>query len=108
MSWLFLAAAICCEVAATLALRMGSRPGGRPAWFAAVAAGYLAAFGLLTLALRAGMGIGVAYGIWVACGVALAALASRVLFREPLTRVMGLGIALIAGGVLLIELGGAH
>lgn len=54
------------------------------------------------------MALGVAYGIWAAAGVALTAILSRILFKEPLTWVMGLGIILIAGGVLLIELGAAH
>ncbi|MCW2088227.1 UNVERIFIED_ORG: multidrug transporter EmrE-like cation transporter [Rhodococcus erythropolis] len=65
-------------------------------------------FRFLTLALDAGLTIGVAYGIWTACGVALTAIASRILFREPLTRLMMVGIGLIAAGVLLIELGASH
>ena len=60
---------------------------------------------LLSLALDAGMGIGVAYGIWTAVGVALTAVLSRYLFDEPLTRTMVLGIVLIATGVVLLELG---
>ncbi|MFV2172485.1 DMT family transporter [Actinomadura sp. LOL_016] len=108
MTWLLLAGAILSEVAATLSLRMVSQPGGSRAWLVAVVVGYLAAFGFLTLVLHDGLGIGVAYGIWAASGVALTAIASRVLFREALTRVMGLGIVLIAGGVLFIELGAAH
>ncbi|MFC6258329.1 QacE family quaternary ammonium compound efflux SMR transporter, partial [Kocuria oceani] len=43
-----------------------------------------------------------------AAGVALTAVAGRLLFGEPLSRLMVLGIALIMGGVLLIELGAAH
>ncbi|MBR7503027.1 hypothetical protein KCW65_23395, partial [Mycobacterium tuberculosis] len=54
---------------------------------------------------RTGFPLGVAYGIWAATGVALTALAGRVLFRERLTRVMIAGIALIIVGVLLIEVG---
>ena len=108
MSWLFLIVAILTEVSGTLALRMAAEPGARKTWYAAVAAGYLIALGMLTLALDAGMAIGVAYGVWAAAGVALTALASRFLFGEPLTRVMLLGIGLIMGGVLLIELGAAH
>ena len=61
--------------------------------------------GLLALALDAGMGIGVAYGVWTAIGVALTAVLSKALWNEPLTAVMGLGIALIAGGVILLEFG---
>jgi small multidrug resistance pump len=106
MSWVFLACAILVEVAATLSLRMASQ--GRKLWFAAVGVGYCAAFVFLTLALSGGIALGVAYGIWAASGVALTAFASRVLFEEPLTGVMGFGIVLIIAGVLLIELGGAR
>ncbi|GHA55632.1 cation transporter [Streptomyces purpurascens] len=82
--------------------------GGSKKWFIAVVAGFLAAFVFLTLALDGGLALGVAYGIWAASGVALAAVASRVLFHEPLTKVMGTGIGLIVVGVLVIELGAAH
>jgi small multidrug resistance pump len=106
MSWVYLALAIVTEVAATLSLRMASQ--GRALWYVPVGVGYLIAFTMLTLALSEGIPVGVAYGIWAAVGVALTAVASRVLFKEPLTKVMGLGIVLIIAGVLLIELGGAH
>ncbi|GAB4068366.1 SMR family transporter [Angustibacter speluncae] len=105
-AWLFLVLAMLSEVVATLSLRMAGT--GRRAWFVVVGAGYLAAFVLLSQSLAAGMPLGVAYGTWVAAGVALVALASRVLFGEPLTRTMAAGIVLIGAGVLLIELGRAH
>jgi small multidrug resistance pump len=104
MEWLYLAVAILVEVVATLALRVAAA--GRRTWYVGVVAGYVASFVLLSLALGEGLGIGVAYGIWTAVGVALTALASRLLFDEPLTRTMTLGIALIAAGVVLLELGG--
>ncbi|UNX55775.1 SMR family transporter [Georgenia sp. TF02-10] len=103
MGWLFLAGAILAEVTATLALRASID--GRRTWLALVAVGYLVAFTLLSLTLRHGIGIGVAYGIWTACGTALTAVGSRVLFDEPLTKLMVGGIVLIAAGVLLVELG---
>jgi small multidrug resistance pump len=103
--WVLLGAAILSEVAGTCALRVAAT--GRRRWYAFVVAGYVVSFVMLTLTLDAGVGIGVAYGIWAAVGVALTAIASRVLFAEPLTRTMAGGIALIACGVLLIELG-AH
>ena len=106
MSWLLLIGAVVCEVAGTLSLRMAAL--GDRGWYAAVAAGYLAAFGLLAATLATGLGIGIAYGIWAALGVALTALASRVLFREALTPTMLAGIGLIILGVLAIELGAAH
>ncbi len=104
--WVPLAAAVGCEVAATLSLRVASVT-GRRRWYVPVLVGYVAAFALLAVALAGGLPLGIAYGVWAACGVALAALASRLLFGEPLTPLMAAGIALIAVGVLLVELGAA-
>ncbi len=104
MTWVFLSGAILFEVAATLALRQsdGLR---RKVWMAPVVLGYLVAFVLLWLTLDSGLAVGVAYGVWAAMGVALTAMAAHVLFRDPLTPMMLVGIGAIAGGVLLIELG---
>ena len=104
--WLALAAAILVEVFATLSLR-ASDGFRKKAWIAPVVAGYLVCFYLLWLALSLGMPVGIAYGVWTACGVALVAVIARYLFAEPLTWVMVLGIALIIAGVLTIEMAGA-
>lgn len=103
--WLTLAGAIIIEVVATLSLR-ASDGFRKKAWIAPVVLGYLASFYLLWLTLALGMPVGVAYGVWTACGVALVALIARVLFAEPLTWVMAAGIALIVAGVLTIEMAG--
>lgn len=100
--WLLLAGAILTEVAATLSLKAAL---AQPAFFVVVAIGYLAAFTCLSLALRRGLPLGVAYGIWAAAGVALTALLSAVIFGEALTPVMLLGILLVVAGVLCVELG---
>jgi small multidrug resistance pump len=102
--WLLLGLAIISEVAGTLSLR-ASDGFSRLPWAAATLTGYLIAFVLLARVLKLGMPVGVAYGIWAAIGVALTAFAGRILWGDPLTPVMGLGIALIAGGVLLVEFG---
>ena len=70
-----------------------------------VVGGYLAAFTALSFVLREGMGLGVAYGIWGATGVVLTAVFATALFGDPLTATMGVGIALVIGGVLCVELG---
>ncbi|MDO4075986.1 SMR family transporter [Clavibacter michiganensis] len=100
--WLLLGAAIVSEVAAALALQAAVDV---PGWYALVVAGYLTAFWFLTRVLKAGMAVGVAYGIWGASGVALTAVGATVLFGQPLTGLMILGLVLIVGGVLLVELG---
>ncbi|WP_374946188.1 DMT family transporter [Agreia sp.] len=104
MRWLFLAGAIVSEVAATMALR-ASEGLRRKIWAIPVALGYLLAFVLLGLALEAGMPVGVAYGTWAATGIAMTVILARVLFREPLTRTMTLGIVLIVLGVIVVEIG---
>lgn len=106
MAWAYLSAAIVSEVAATLSLRVAATR-FKP-WYVVVTVGYLAAFTFLSFGLKEGLPLGVAYGIWSAAGVALTAVASRFLFKEPLTLVMGAGIALIIGGVLLIEIGATY
>jgi len=103
MEWAYLVAAILFEVGGTLSLRVAAL--GHRRWYAAVGAGYLAAFSFLALALNEGMSLGIAYGIWAAAGVALTAIGSKFLFKEPLTPFMSTGIALIIGGVLLLEIG---
>jgi small multidrug resistance pump len=104
--WLALAGAILIEVVATLALR-ASDGFRKRAWIIPVVVGYVTSFYLLWISLSLGMPVGVAYGVWTACGVALVALIARFLFSEPLTWLMGLGIAFIVAGVLTIEMTGA-
>lgn len=104
--WATLAGAILFEVFATLALR-ASEGFRKRIWIVPVTIGYLASFYLLWLTLGLGMHVGIAYGVWTASGVALVAVAARLLFREPLTWVMVAGIALIVTGVLTIEMAAA-
>ncbi|MFV8164114.1 DMT family transporter [Mycobacterium sp. 134] len=103
--WLALTGAILVEVFATLALR-ASDGFRRKVWVVPVVAGYVMSFYLLWLALSLGVPVGIAYGIWTACGVALVAVIAKFLFKDPLTPVMMLGIALIVSGVFTIELAG--
>ena len=104
-AWLALGGATIFEVSATLALRQALN---QPGFYAVVGIGYALAFILLSLALKAGMPLGVAYGLWGAVGVALTAVLSMLVFGEPITVLVAFGIALIMAGVLLVELGSAH
>lgn len=104
MTWLFLCLAIVTEVAATMSLR-ASEGLKKKLWLIPVVTGYVSAFAFLGMALAEGLALGVGYGIWVACGVALTAVSARILFKESLTLPMACGIALIGAGVLLVEIG---
>ena len=101
-AWPALGGAIVSEVSATLALRQALN---QPGFYVVVGIGYALAFVLLSLTLRAGMPLGVAYGLWGALGVALTAVLSMLVFGEPITVLVALGIALIMAGVLLVEIG---
>ena len=101
-AWLALGGAIVSEVSATLALRQALN---QPGFYVLVGIGYALAFILLSLTLKAGMPLGVAYGLWGALGVALTAVLSMVLFGESITVLVAVGIALIMAGVLLVEVG---
>ncbi|MEU4212405.1 multidrug efflux SMR transporter [Streptomyces sp. NPDC026206] len=107
MTWMLLAGAILAEVTGTVCLRM-SEGFSRIVPTVVLAVGYVTAFVLLSLVLKRGMPIGIAYGIWAAVGVALVALAGTVLFGDGLTPVQIGGLALVAGGVMALEMGGAR
>jgi small multidrug resistance pump len=102
MKWIFLAGAILSEVTASLSLKAALE---NPAFFIVVVVGYAASFGFLAGVLRKGLGLGVAYGIWAALGVTLTVLLAALIFGEALTPMMLIGVAMVIGGVLCVELG---
>jgi small multidrug resistance pump len=105
MMWIKLGGAILLETAGTMSLK-ASDGLANPIWLVPLVIGFLGAFYLLAQVLKAGMPVGVVYGIWAASGVALTAVFGRLIFKDPLTWVMGTGIVLIVGGVIAVELGG--
>ena len=106
MVYVCLLGAIVFELSGTLCLRMAST--GKKLWFLPMGCCYALAFAALSAVISSGMPLGVAYGIWTALGVALAALLSWWIFKERITKVMLCGILLISLGVLLLELGTVH
>ena len=68
-----------------------------------MAACYLAAFYLLSLALRQ-MPVGIAYAIWSGLGVVAISVIGAVLFKQRLDLPAVIGLALIVGGVVVINL----
>ena len=96
-----LAAAIVAEVAATTAL---ARSAGftRLAPSVVVVIGYGAAFYLLSLVLQT-MPTGVVYGLWSGLGIVLITLVAWIWGRQPLDLAAVAGLALIAAGVVVIQ-----
>jgi small multidrug resistance pump len=107
MGYLYLAIAIVSEVIATSFLKFASGP--KNVWWAyiIVGAGYVLSFVLLSLTLRAGVPLGIAYAIWAGAGVVVVAVISWLVFNEPLTWQQIVGMVLVIGGVGLLELGSA-
>ena len=104
MSWLFLSFSIVSEIIATLSLR-ASDGFRKKIWILPLVVFYGLAFFFLAGTISYGMPVAIAYGIWSAIGVALIAVLARIIWKEPLTPRMILGLVLIMAGVVLVELG---
>ena len=102
--WMMLA--IGSEVMATSALK-ASDGFSRLVPSVVVVVGYVVSFYCLSIALRA-IPLGVVYAVWSGVGTALIALIGVVFFRETLGLAGIAGIALIIGGVALLNVSGAH
>jgi small multidrug resistance pump len=107
LAWILLIGAIASEVVATSALKL-SNGLTRPAPSVVVAVGYLLSFVLLAQALKLQLQVSVAYAIWSGVGTAAITVIGMLLLDEPLTAGKALGIALVIGGVVTLNLQGAH
>lgn len=106
MAWIALAAAIVCEVFGTTMMKVSA--GFSRLWPSiGMAAGYLGAFGMMTLALKT-LPVGTLYALWAGIGTALIVVVGVLAFGESFTVVKGAGIVLIIAGVVMLNLTGAH
>ncbi|KOS68747.1 quaternary ammonium transporter [Lysinibacillus contaminans] len=73
-----------------------------------VVVGYGSAFYFLSLTLQS-LAIGTVYAIWAGLGTALTAIVGVIFYKENFNVKKFIGIAMIIGGVILLNLaGGAH
>jgi len=100
--YLWLAFAIACEIVATTALKASD---GMQHWkpTVLVVIGYVLAFYSLGQALRT-IPIGVAYAIWCGVGIVMVSILGLVLFKQRLSFMECVGIALIAIGVVVLQI----
>lgn len=102
MAFVYLALAIVAEVVGTTALKASE--GFTKLWpSVTVVVGYGLAFYLLALVLRS-IPVGIAYAIWAGLGIVLVTVAGAVLYGEKPDLPALLGIAMIIGGVAVIQL----
>ncbi|MFD2192250.1 DMT family transporter [Pistricoccus aurantiacus] len=102
MAYLYLAVAIIAEVAATSALK-SSQEFTRLWPSLLVITGYALAFYMLTLSLRT-LPVGIAYAIWAGLGIVLVALIGILVYRETPDWPAIVGMGMIVGGVVIIQL----
>lgn len=100
--WLLLAVAIAAEVVATSALK-ASQEFSRFWPSVIVVVGYGIAFYCLALTLRV-IPVGVAYAVWAGLGIVLIALVSWLVYGQRLDLPAIIGMAMIIGGVVVIQL----
>ncbi|MFI5706409.1 DMT family transporter [Kribbella sp. NPDC051620] len=94
--------AIVSEVVGSLSLRAAL---DGSIFYAPAVLGYLAALLLLAKVLRRGASLGVVYGVWCAAGISVTTVCSVVIYSEPMTGAKVAGLALMCGGVLVMEVG---
>jgi small multidrug resistance pump len=105
-AWAMLLAAIAVEVCSTAALprAQGFRD---PGWTAAVLAGYGVSIFLLTLVIRH-IPVSVTYAVWSGLGTAGIALVGVLVLGESWDVLKGVALVRIIGGVVMLNLHGAH
>lgn len=102
VTWAALIGAIICEVVGTTLLQQ-SQQFTRPWPTVGMAVCYGVAFYLLSIVLKQ-MPVGIAYAIWSGLGVVAISVIGLVLFRQKLDLPAILGLTMIVGGVVIINL----
>ncbi|WP_189470472.1 SMR family transporter [Litchfieldella qijiaojingensis] len=101
MVYIYLGLAIVAEVIATSALK-ASNEFTRLWPSVLVVVGYAIAFYMLTLALRT-LPVGIAYAFWAGLGIVLITLIGILIYGETPDLPAVLGLAMIIGGVVVIQ-----
>lgn len=101
VTWAALGGAILCEVVGT-SLLQASEQFTKPWHTAGMAVCYGLAFYLLSLALKS-IPVGIAYAIWSGLGVVLISLIGVAVFKQKLDLPAVLGLVMIVGGVVVIN-----
>jgi small multidrug resistance pump len=103
LAWLLVAVSVVAEVIGTVALKYSDGfskvvPSG------AAAACYALAIWLMAVAMRH-LDMGITYAVWAASGTAATALVGIMFFGEQAGSIKMLGLVLVVGGVVMLNLG---
>jgi small multidrug resistance pump len=105
-AWVLLMGAIGVEVAATAALPR-TQSFRDPMWTALVLGGYAISIWLLAAVIRH-IPVSVTYAVWSGLGTAGIALVGVVFLNEGWDLLKGVALLMIIGGVIVLNLHGAH
>jgi small multidrug resistance pump len=106
VAYVFLLLAIAVEVVATSLLKLSD--GFARLWpTLGSLAGYGVAFVLLAIVVRQ-VPVGVAYAVWAGLGTAAIAAVGVLFLHESINVAKVVGVLLVIGGVITLNLGGAH
>lgn len=101
-AYTYLAIAIVAEVIATASMK-AVKGISTPLPLLLMICGYAVAFWMLTLVVRS-IPVGIAYAIWSGLGIVLISVAALVIYGQKLDLPAMLGMAMIVGGVVVIQL----
>lgn len=102
MAWFYLGIAIVAEIIATSALQAAQ--GFTKLWPSVLTlVGYAVAFYFLSLTLRS-IPLGIAYALWSGVGIVCVSIIAFFLYKQSLDLPAILGMSMIVGGVVVINL----
>ena len=105
-AWVLLLSAIGVEVASTAALPR-TQSFRDPVWTVLVLGGYAVSIWLLAMVIRH-IPVSVTYAVWAGLGTAGIAVVGVLLLGERLDLTKAAALAMIIGGVVVLNLHGAH
>lgn len=106
MGYLFLLLAIGSEVLGTSLLK--STEGFSRLWPTVACLGsYAVAFGLLAQTVKY-LQVGIAYAVWAGLGTALIVVIGVMFLHEPISVTKVVGVLLVIGGVVVLNVGGVQ
>ncbi|WP_288440274.1 SMR family transporter [uncultured Pseudomonas sp.] len=101
-AYTYLAIAVVAEVIATASMK-AVKGLSTPLPLLLMVVGYGIAFWMLTLVVRS-IPVGIAYALWSGLGIVLISVAALVVYGQKLDVPAMLGMAMIVGGVVVIQL----
>ncbi|GGK09350.1 DMT family transporter [Pseudomonas matsuisoli] len=101
-AYLLLAVAILAEVIATTSLKAVEGL-SKPLPLVLAIVGYAVSFSLLTIVVKV-IPVGIAYAIWAGLGIVLVSIVAAVIYQQRPDLPAMLGMLLIVGGVVVIQL----